>query len=79
MGTEEMKMVYLSPYSLLVYTPNRIIRIYCPFTIISMVNLGELFRHMQYPVDMVKTLPEGHLAYQIQGEWYYYGSLQIVL
>ena len=79
MGTEEMKMVYLSPYSLLVYTPNRIIRIYCPFTIISTANLGELFRHMQYPVDMVKTLPEGHLAYQIQGEWYYYGSLQIVL
>lgn len=79
MGTDDMKLVYISPYSLLVYTPKTLIRIYCPFTVKPTFDLGELCQNERYAVDKVMTLPEGYLAFQIKGEWYYYRSLQIVL
>ena len=61
----------LKRVSLLVYTPKKLIRIYCPFTVQPMITLGELCQNKQYSVDMVRPLSDGHLAFQINGSWYY--------
>lgn len=71
--------VYLSPYSLLVMTPARLIRVYCPFSVRVTSGLDNLAAGETYSVDQIRSHKGGQLAYSIGGRWYSYKSLRIIL
>jgi hypothetical protein len=80
MESDDIRLVYVDPYSLLVATRERkIIRIYCPFTVRVINPVGKLHQGQEVAVDMVKSDPDGWLIYIIQGKAYWYRDFLIIL
>lgn len=80
MKSNDFKLVYVDPYSLLVATRERkIIRIYCPFTVRAIKPVGKFQINQDVSVDMVKSDTEGSLIYLIQGKAYWFGNFLIIL
>jgi hypothetical protein len=70
---------YLSPYSLLVMTPTRLTRVYCPFTVKAMVAFEGIQAHQNYTVTKVSIDRDVHMVYIIKGKAYPSGYFLLVL
>jgi len=68
-----------SPYSLLVITPKKLIRLHCPFAAIVIIPVGDLKLDQQIKVQQVKTTKEKQLVYLIDNKAYYYHYFTILL
>jgi len=79
MESSDYKLIYVDPYSLLVASDGRITRIYCPFVVRAIREVGKHHKGKEVLVEMVKSDPHGWLVYVIQGEGYWYGNFTIVL
>ena len=68
--TELMK--YCDPFSLLVIgIEGQLIRLYCPFTVVPILSIGELIKGDVYLVDAVKVTLELEDVYIIEGKAYF--------
>lgn len=79
METADFRLVYIDPYSLLVASGGRITRIYCPFTVSAIREVGKIKIGQEVPVEMVKSDPNGWLIFMIQGKAYWYGNFLIII
>jgi hypothetical protein len=70
---------YCSPYSILVITPKKLIRLYCPFAAIVIIPVGDLKLDEQIKVQQVKTTREKQLVYLVDNKAYYYYYFTILI
>lgn len=70
---------YCSPYSLLVMTPKKIIRLHCPFIVMVIIPIGDLKQEQLVKVVQVKTTREKLLVYLIDNKAYYYYHFAILI
>ena len=70
---------YLSTYSLLVLTPTRLTRIYCPFTVMALVAFDHIEPKAHYTVTRVNIDRNAQMVYIIKGRAYYSWFFLLVL
>ncbi|MBU1370022.1 MAG: hypothetical protein KJ578_04555 [Bacteroidetes bacterium] len=70
---------YLSPYSLLVMTPTRLTRIYCPFTVMALVVFESIQANQHYTVTRVNIDRDAQMVYIIKGKAYPSGYFLLML
>jgi len=69
---------YCSPKSLLVITPiGKLIRIYCPFQVECIEQVGQLNAHGLYMVSSVLMTEVGAIVYVIGNDSYHYHNFLI--
>ena len=76
--TELMK--YCDPHSLLVIgIEGQLIRLYCPFTVVPILSIGELIKGDVYLVVAVKVTLELEDVYIIEGKAYFIMHFRIII
>jgi hypothetical protein len=70
---------YCSPYSLLVHTPTKLIRLHCPFVVMVIIPVGDLKPEQLVKVSQVKTTKDKLLVYLIDNKAYYYYHFSILI
>lgn len=70
---------YISPFSILVITPKKIVRLYCPFNAKVVIPVGLLKPDQLVKVDQVKTTQEKQLVFLIERKAYYYYHFWILI
>jgi hypothetical protein len=61
---------YVSDNSILIITPTKVLRIYCPFTVKPLVDFQNIDRKKVYSVTNVKIDVNLHTVYIIKGKAY---------
>ena len=82
MGTDKLMAEinrYCSPYSILVITPGRLLRLYCPFKVrvifpVKKFNPGEILK-----VSQVLLTHDLYMVYMINKEGYFYYHFAIIV
>lgn len=70
---------YCSPYSLLVLTPKKLIRVYCPFNVEAVSNAKGILKGNIYRVILVKIYTDRQMIYVIGDKAYSYYMFKILL
>lgn len=70
---------YCSPYSLLVITPKKLMRLHCPFIVQVIIPVGLLQIDQFVKVQQVKTTKERQLVFLIDQKAYYYYHFSIIV
>jgi hypothetical protein len=70
---------YCSPYSLLVITPKKLMRLHCPFTVQVIIPVGLLELDQFVKVQQVKITKAKELLYLIDLKAYYYYHFSIIV
>ena len=71
---------YSSPRSLYVITWNNLLKkIFCPFKVVVIESVGELYYGEEVIVDEVKVDMELRTVYIIRGKGYYYYHFEIIV
>ena len=70
---------YCSPHSLLVATPDGLVRLHCPFAVMALRDIGPFAVGDRVDVRRVKVDPDLQLLYEIGGRDYFYYHFAITL
>ena len=70
---------YCSPYSLLVLTPKKLVRLYCPFKVKAMYNSNGINKGEEYQVGKVQIQTNRKIIYIINGSAYIYSLFRIII
>lgn len=70
---------YCSPHSLLVATPDGLVRLHCPFEVMALRDIDPFATADQVQVRRVKVAPDLQLIYEIEGRDYLYYHFAILL
>ena len=81
MSSNEMTEInrYCSPYSLLVLTPKKLIRMYCPFNVEAVSNANGILKGNIYRVMKVQIYTDRRMIYVIDNATYMYHLFKILL
>ena len=81
MGSNEMTEInrYCSPYSLLVLTPKKLVRLYCPFAVEALYNSESITRGESYQVSKVQIFTDRKMVYIINETAYIYSLFRIMI
>jgi len=70
---------YCSPYSLLVLTPKKLIRLYCPFSVEAVHNAQGIRMGEEYKVSKVQIYTDRKMIYMINSTAYSYSLFRILI
>jgi hypothetical protein len=70
---------YINPYSILVVTPKKIVRLYCPFRVQVIRPVGELQPDQLLEVHKVQASRDRILLYVIGSNAYYHYHFMIIV
>lgn len=80
MSSNEMNEInrYCSPYSLLVLTPKKLLRLYCPFAVEALYNSEGISKGESYQVSKVQIYTDRKMVYIINETAYIYSVFRII-
>ena len=71
---------YSSPHIIYIVTWNNLLKkVFCPFQVIVLSDVGELFKDQILWVELIKVTPELKTIYIINGNAYYYYHFDIII
>lgn len=71
---------YSSPKIIYIVTWNNLLKkVFCPFQVIVLSDVGELFKNQIVWVELVKVTPELKTIYIINGSAYFYYHFDIII
>lgn len=81
MGKDELSQIsrYVNSRSVLVISPKKVVRLFCPFPVEVIIEAGKLQAGERLQVSKVLMSQEYRLVYIIDNTPYYYGLFRIVV
>ena len=80
-GSGDMNQInrYCSPYSLLVLTPKKLLRLHCPFMVEALYNSDGIAEGGRYQVGKVLIYEDRKLVYIINSKAYLFSLFRIII